>query len=117
MTQPTPSTETRRRTCLILLLVTIPLGIGWRTAPLHLSPFLFKYGGSALWAIAVYWLIAAILPRRAPIQIAVLAAILAAALEFSRLCHLPALDAFRLTLPGKLLAAAFLDHLDLRRAP
>jgi hypothetical protein len=48
-------------------------------------------------------LIAAILPRRGPLQIALIAAILAAALELSRLYHLPALDAFRLTLPGKLL--------------
>ena len=127
------SSISRRITTLTLLLITIVAGLIWRLAPLHLPWFAYKYGGSALWAIALYWLIAAILPRRTPLQLALIASILSAALEFSRLYHLPALDAFRLTLPGKLLlgrifspkniaaywlailAATLLDHLALHR--
>ena len=89
----------RRLTCITLLLVTIAAGLIWRLAPLHLPWFAYKYGGSALWAIALYWLIAAVLPRHKSLQIALIAATLATALEFSRLYHLPTLDAFPPSLP------------------
>jgi hypothetical protein len=97
------ATTYRRLLSLALMTATIVGGILWRFAPLHLPWFAYKYGGSALWAIALYWLLAALLPRRPPFQLALIAATIAALLEFSRLDHLPALDAFRLTLPGKLL--------------
>jgi hypothetical protein len=100
-------TLARRTICLFALLFTIPLGIAWRGLPLHLSPFLFKYGGSALWAIALYWLVAALLPQRSSRTIAAIAAATAALLEFSRLWHVPAIDAFRLTLAGRLLLGRF----------
>jgi hypothetical protein len=102
-----PPSSHRRRLLISLLFLTIALGLAWRLAPLHLPPFAFKYGGSALWAIAVYWLIAALLPRRSPWLIALIAALIAALLEFSRLYHRPALDTFRLTLSGKLLLGRF----------
>jgi hypothetical protein len=82
-------------------------------APLHLPPFLYKYGGSVLWAAMVYWLVAAVLPRLHPGTVAVLAALIAAAVEFSRLCHTPALDAFRLTLAGKLILGRFFSVRDI----
>jgi hypothetical protein len=125
----------RRLTTLTLLLLTTPLGIAWRSLPFHLSPFFFKYGGSVLWAIALYWVIATLLPKLAPTALAVLAAITAALLELSRLFHSSATDAFRLTLIGRLLLgrffsikniaaywlaialAALLDHLFLLRCP
>jgi hypothetical protein len=98
---------TRRLTTLLLLCLTVPAGIAWRTLPLHLSPFLFKYGGSALWAIALYLFLAALLPKLNPTTLAVLSAVIAAALEFSRLWHTPATDAFRLTLAGRILLGRF----------
>jgi len=97
----------RRGTCLAIALLLIPAGVAWRMAPLGLPPFLHKYGGSVLWAAMVYWLVAMLLPRMTPAKVAVLAAILAAAVEFSRLFHVPALDAFRLTLAGKLILGRF----------
>jgi hypothetical protein len=117
-----------------LLVITIFLGLGWRMLPLGLSPFWFKYGGSALWAMALYWLIAFCFPRYSSAGLAVGTAVVAAVLEFSRLWHLASLDAFRLTLAGRLLLgryfslknivaywlgialAAALDHWLVRRA-
>jgi len=90
-------------TSIALLLAATAAGLVWRMAPLHLPWFLYKYGGSMLWAAALYWLIAAILSRLAPIRIAMIAAVASAAVEFSRLWHTPGFDAFRLTLAGKLL--------------
>ena len=93
----------RRSPCLLLLLLTIVAGLLWRMAPLHLPPFWFKYGGSCLWAVAVYLLLTAIPPSRSPAVVALAAALLAAIVELSRLWHTPATDAFRLTLAGRLL--------------
>jgi hypothetical protein len=91
----------------------IPVGIAWRMAPLHLPPFLYKYGGSVLWAAMVYWLIAALLPRQRPVAVAAAAASVAALIELSRLLHTPALDAFRLTLAGKLILGRFFSVRDI----
>jgi hypothetical protein len=93
----------RRGVCLGIALALIPVGIAWRNAPLHLPPFLYKYGGSVLWAALVYWLIAAILPRTGLATVVTAAGVIAALVEFSRLYRTPALDAFRVTLAGKLI--------------
>jgi hypothetical protein len=85
------------------VLATTLAGLVWRMAPLHLPYFLWKYGGSALWAADVYWLLAALLPRLRPAALALLASLVALAVEFSRLIDSPQLQAFRLTLAGRLL--------------
>lgn len=92
---------------MLLLLITIPLGLAWRTAPLGLSPFFFKYGGSVLWAAALYWFLAACLPRLGSFSVAWIAAAAAAALEFSRLWHTAAIDAFRVSLAGRILLGRY----------
>jgi hypothetical protein len=97
----------RRATYLLLLLITIPLGLAWRMAPLGLSPFSFKYGGSVLWAVALYWLTAACLPKLRSGALASVAAAIAAALEFGRLWHTPTMDAFRITLTGRILLGRY----------
>ena len=96
-----------RLTYAVLLLLTIALGLTWRMVPLGLSPFWFKYGGSALWAIALYWFLAFCLPRLSVAGLAFLSASVAAVLEFSRLWSVPAVDAFRLTLAGRLLLGRY----------
>ena len=107
-TEVAPNLLARRRlTTLTLLLLTIPLGLAWRMAPLHLSPFLFKYGGSVLWAIALYFFLAALLPKLTPARLAPIAALASALVEFSRLWHTHATDAFRLTLAGRILLGRF----------
>ena len=92
---------------LVLLLVTIPLGLAWRMIPLGLSPFFFKYGGSVLWTMALYWLLAACLPRLRSGALAAIAAAISATLEFSRLWHTSAMDAFRITLTGRILLGRY----------
>ena len=90
----------RRVRSWLVVLVTIPIGIGWRHLPLPF--FAWKYGGSALWTVALYFFLAAILPRLHPIGIAMVSALLSALVEFSRLIDQPQLNAFRHTLAGKL---------------
>jgi hypothetical protein len=87
----------------ILALATIFAGLIWRMAPLHLPYFFWKYGGSALWAIAVYWLIAFLLPSARPVLLFAVACLFALAVELSRLIPSPALETFRLTLAGRLI--------------
>lgn len=62
-----------------------------------------KYGGSLLWGTMVYAVLAVVANRRPSTQLAMLAGLIAASVEFSRLYHAPSLDAFRLTTAGALL--------------
>ena len=99
-----------------LALATIAAGLALRLVSFGLPVFVVKYGGSVLWAAMVYLLLAALQPRREPWALGLAAAIFAALVELSRLYHSPGLDAFRLTLAGKLLlgrvfsAWHFLDY-------
>lgn len=99
--------RSRRLWSILILLLIIPAGMLWRMAPLHLPPFAFKYGGSALWAAAVYWALAAMLPRCRPGRIGIGAAVLAAGVEAGKLVFWPPLDRFRETLAGKLLLGRY----------
>lgn len=95
---------TRRVLMFALLLATTFAGLVWRKrVGMHFGWFAWKYGGSALWAAAVYWLLGALLPRASTRVLAVLAAAVALGVEFSRMVHTPALDAWRLTTAGRLL--------------
>ncbi len=93
--------------CTGIGLSLIPVGVAWRMVPLHLPSFWYKYGGSVLWAAMVYWLVAAILPRIPAVGVGLMAGALIAGIEFSRLYHAPVIDAFRLTLAGKLILGRF----------
>jgi hypothetical protein len=97
----------RRLVCLFCLVITIPVGIVWRMAPLHLPQFAFKFGGSALWAVAVYWAVALLLPHARVLRLRLTAAIVALAVELAKLIWWPPLDHFRETLAGKLLLGRY----------
>ncbi|HEX3374146.1 MAG TPA: DUF2809 domain-containing protein [Edaphobacter sp.] len=92
---------------LLLLLITIPMGLAVRLLPLHLPWFLYKYLGSALWAIALYWFLATLLPKLRPLAVAALAITIATLLELSRLIPIAPIDAFRLTLAGQILLGRY----------
>jgi hypothetical protein len=93
--------------------VTIAAGLVWRLAPLTLPFLLYKYGGSALWAAMLYWLVAALLPRQGAGPVTAGAGSAATIVECSRLYHSPGLDAFRLTLSGKLLLGRYFSLRDI----
>jgi hypothetical protein len=103
----------RRVQAIATVLITIPVGIGWRMLPLHLPLFAWKYGGSVLWTVALYWTIAALLPRLRPAGVAAISAVLALLVEFSRLVNQPTLDAFRQTLAGKLILGRYFSPKDI----
>ncbi|KRB53310.1 hypothetical protein ASE04_08585 [Rhizobium sp. Root708] len=65
--------------------------------------FAVKYGGSVLWGAMIYLICRLAAPRVRPHITALAAMSAAAAVEFSRLYHTPALDAFRVTTAGALL--------------
>jgi Protein of unknown function (DUF2809) len=97
----------RSLTTLAIVLITIPIGIAWRMLPLGLPWFFFKYGGSFLWAVALYWFIATVFPTLYPRALAAIAALAALIVEFSRLVPQPGIDAFRLTLAGQLILGRY----------
>jgi hypothetical protein len=92
---------------LVLLLITLPIGLAVRYLPLHLPWFLYKYLGSLLWAAALYWFLATLLPKLRPIAIATLAILIATLLELTRLIPVAPIDAFRQTLPGQILLGRY----------
>jgi hypothetical protein len=97
----------RSLTTLLILLITIPLGLAVRLLPLHLPWFLYKYLGSTLWAVALYWFLATLLPKLRPQAIATLAILIATLLELSRLIPIAPIDAFRLTFAGQILLGRY----------
>jgi Protein of unknown function (DUF2809) len=97
----------RSLTTLALLLITIPIGLAVRLLPLNLPWFLYKYLGSLLWAVALYWFLATLLPKLRPPTLAALAIVIATLLELSRLVPIAPIDAFRLTFAGKILLGRY----------
>jgi hypothetical protein len=91
----------------VLLCLTISAGVAWRFAPLGLPAAAWKYGGSALWATAVYWLVAAVLVAWRSSRLAFLAAAIAFGVECLKRLYWPPLDRFRETLAGKLLLGRY----------
>lgn len=98
---------------LILILATMAAGLVIRFARLGLPFFVVKYGGSALWALMIYWVASTLLSSWRISSVTLLSGIAATAVEFLKLYHTPALDAFRLTLPGILLLGRFFSVADI----
>jgi hypothetical protein len=97
----------RRAAYLLIALLTLVVGLVWRFVLTGLPPFLYKYGGSVLWAAMIYLLAAVVRPQAKPVRLAVIATAIATAVELLKLIHTPALDAFRLTFAGKVLLGRF----------
>jgi Protein of unknown function (DUF2809) len=87
--------------------VTVLAGLTVRFAPLGLPWFVVKYGGSTMWALMVYWVLAFIWPRSRVGWLALVAGVIATLVELQRLYHSPGLDAFRHSLAGILLLGNF----------
>lgn len=96
-----PALAVRASLCLLIMVSGLALrGFGFG---LGLSAFVVKYGGSVLWAMMVFFLVAIAASHSPRLSVALIAALIAVAVELFRLVHAPWLDAFRLTLPRALL--------------
>ena len=100
------STFRRRLALAGCVAATIAAGLAWRFAIPGLPWFAWKYGGSALWATLVYFLITFLLPRCDWRIILAAACPVSIGVEFSRLIDVGWLNAFRATLAGKLTLGA-----------
>ena len=101
------------RVLLCLSIIVLGLGLRGFGLGLGLPAVIVKYGGSALWAAMVFFLVAissAGLPRW---RIAGIAAAIAVSVELFRLVHTSSLDAFRLTPGGALLLGRIFSPWDL----
>lgn len=97
----------------LLIVATIAAGLTIRLAPLGLPNALVKYGGSLLWALMIYWIVSSVWPLRSFGRSALVSSVLAFCVELFKLYHTPLVDAFRLTLPGKLLLGRVFSLWDL----
>lgn len=84
-------------------LATVVLGLGVRFAHLGLPWVVVKYGGSILWAVMIFWIFSALVPQWPLLRIGLVSGTLATAVEIFKLYRSPGMDAFRLTLAGKVL--------------
>jgi hypothetical protein len=89
------------------------IGLVIRFVHFGLPPPVVKYGGSMLWALMIYWIASTLLPAMRLRVLALLTAGITTAVEFFKLYHAPALDAFRMTLPGILLLGRFFSAWDI----
>ena len=102
----------RRTLYLLIAAATLVAGLVWRFVLVGLPPFLYKYGGSVLWAAMIYWLAALVRPQARPLRLALVSAVIATLVERFKLVHTPWLDAFRLTFAGKVLLGRFFYYSD-----
>ena len=100
---PVPGPDLIVRACLCLLIMMSGLALRGFGFGLGLPAFVVKYGGSALWAAMVFFLVAIAASHVSRLTLALISAAIAIGMELFRLVHAPWLDAFRLTLAGALL--------------
>jgi hypothetical protein len=93
----------RRLGYAVLTALIIGAGLLCRSPALGLPWPVAKYAGSVLWGAMVYAALRTIRPRGTIVGAVAASAVIALAVEFSRLYPQPEIDAFRLTLAGKLL--------------
>jgi hypothetical protein len=87
----------------LLIVITMIAGLVIRFAPLGLPASIVKYGGSALWAMMIYWMSSSVLPSWRAEYIGLLSGVVATSVEFFKLYHAPVLEAFRHTIAGVLI--------------
>lgn len=97
----------------LLIVATIATGLTIRLAPLGLPNAFVKYGGSLMWALMIYWIVSSVRPLWQLMRGALVSSAIAFCVELFKLYHTPLLDAFRLTLPGKLLLGRVFSLWDL----
>lgn len=79
----------------IAAMLTMLSGLLWRSRFLDLSPFLKKYGGDALWAAMVFFLMGLLCPGWKKARLALASLVFSWGIEFTQLYHAPWIDAIR----------------------
>lgn len=97
----------------VALALVLGAGLLWRSHYLPLSPFVSKYGGDALWALAVFLGAGLCFPRASTLSLGLAALGFAWGIEFSQLYHAPWLDQLRSSLPGRLVLGSTFNAPDL----
>lgn len=104
----------RSRALYVLLAgLTVLAGLVWRSRFLPLTPFLFKYGGDALWSMMAFFGFGFLFSRLSTGKLAALSLVFAWAVEFSQLYRAPWLDAIRATRVGHLVLGSTFNWPDL----
>jgi len=98
---------------MVLIIATLMAGLTIRLIPLGVPALIVKYGGSMLWALMIYWIVSVLLPLLRSSGAALTTAAVTVGVEFFKLHQSPALDAFRLTIPGMLLLGRFFSIWDI----
>ncbi len=109
-------TETVQRNRLlqtVALVLVLGAGLLWRSHYLPLSPFVSKYGGDALWALAVFLGAGLCFRHASTLSLGLAALGFAWGIEFSQLYHAPWLDQLRWSLPGRLVLGSTFNPPDL----
>ena len=86
----------------VLAAATIALGLATRRFPNAFPTVIAEYGGDALWAMLVYWLLALVWPRTSPTRLALVAFTIAVCDELSQLIDWQWLQSLRATRLGAL---------------
>jgi hypothetical protein len=106
--------RTRSRTVYAISAVaTVGLGLIWRSSLLPISPFLRKYGGDALWALLVFFLVRFIQPRASLALSALVAFGFSVSIEASQLYHTSWIDLIRGTRLGSLILGSTFNWPDI----
>lgn len=103
----------RRLLCALWMAALLGAGLLWREPTLHLSQFMSKYGGDALWAAFVFAGLAFLFPRLSTGGVAAAAMGFSLLIELSQLYHAPWIDAVRGTRLGALALGASFNPPDL----
>ena len=103
----------RRLACAGLAAATMVCGLAVRMGPLGLPWGVAKCGGSALWAMMIYWVLCMMWPGWRPVSVGAASSLIAVAVEFGKLYRSPGMDALRLTLVGRLLLGRYFAWWDI----
>ena len=101
-----------QRSLAVVLIILGGLFIRFGGHALQFPAFIVKYGGSTLWGLMVYVLVTIARPGK-PYQTGLIAFIISALVEFSRLVHIDWLDEFRTTLAGAILLGRYFAYADI----
>ena len=96
-----------------LLGLTVAAGLAIRFVHVGLPAPVTKYGGSALWALMIYWIVSSLAIRRCMVTRGLVAMAIATTVECLKLYRTPDLDAFRRTLAGVILPGRVFSFTDI----